>query len=200
VILNNEIIVLKFKAKDDTKAGTYKVQAKAVQAVSIDGKVKNIKLTGGVVNVSEQSKGNDGTADNKPNDDNKLNVDNHPNVDNTSDDEETNVELPQDNWIDIYDDTEVIQTDVDSKEDSEDEVNKLTDSDDADPDDKDVIGNDTGEEDKETDDGESNVKESNDNKSDNDIMVYVIIALSILGVAILGVVIFFILARKKNNK
>ncbi|MBE5926023.1 MAG: hypothetical protein E7270_03575 [Lachnospiraceae bacterium] len=200
VILDNEFIVLKFKAKDDTKAGTYKVQAKAVQAVSIDGKVKNIKLTGGVVNVSEQSKGNDGTADNKPNDDNKLNVDNHPNVDNTSDDEETNVELPQDNWIDIYDDTEVIQTDVDSKEDSEDEVNKLTDSDDADPDDKDVIGNDTGEEDKETDDGESNVKESNDNKSDNDIMVYVIIALSILGVAILGVVIFFILARKKNNK
>ncbi|MBQ4069708.1 MAG: InlB B-repeat-containing protein [Lachnospiraceae bacterium] len=200
VTLDNEFIVLKFKAKDDTKAGTYKVQAKAVQAVSIDGKVKNIKLTGGVVNVSEQSKGNDGTADNKPNDDNKLNVDNHPNVDNTSDDEETNVELPQDNWIDIYDDTEVIQTDVDSKEDSEDEVNNLTDSDDADTDDKDVIGNDTGEEDKGTDDGESNVKESNDNKSDNDIMVYVIIALSILGVAIFGVVIFFILSRKKNNK
>ncbi len=95
VTIVDEVVILKFKEKENAKPDKYKVQVDTVQAVSVDGNVQTIVFEGGNIDLSEPSEnGNTDTSDESDNGD--IEDEKDDNKDNTFDDDEAKSDIQED--------------------------------------------------------------------------------------------------------
>ena len=88
VTVEDELVILKFKIKDDTKYGNYEVEINALQAVTVDNNELDINFKGGVVEIPEPSKDEE---EENTNDDSQDNLNNEKDKNHKDEQEENDI-------------------------------------------------------------------------------------------------------------